>query len=454
VKLLKSLSVRIASLNLPGKWRAKLDEENVEGLTAELQAGRLLPPIRIDSGRHVIQGFHRLAAHMATGAKQIRADIVQYDSDEEREVDVLAENLRRRQLPTEEYRAGLRRMVELFESTPADRAAIEDQLDAQMGGEPTSRDEVGFSSPDDQPPPERKEPNKGGRPTVPRRQAIKKTAALTGASESTVERAVKDEEPEPPVPTEIPACLDWFDLEPDRDVDGQARKVQVQVDEADKQLRSVRRLLTGLRELGLQNAVCDQLEANYDTLAHGVRRSRPKSACLYCKGRVRKDCYACGGLGWFTHHQYDGDLPGELRLRGDEAVVADGAGGYRLVLAGKPAPYKPAAAPVDANGNRVLTAEEAAERFGDAAESNEVPPGDPSTPFEPTPGQEVLISPGTAGESPKLARFVRFTKRGSVVVNVARVNGKGKYTGKWGDDRTIDRPDLLGPATGDEGLAF
>jgi ParB-like chromosome segregation protein Spo0J len=434
VKLLKSLSVRISSLNLPSA-RAKLDLENVEGLTAELQAGRLLPPIRIDSGRYVIQGFHRLAAHQAVGAKEIRADIVEYDSPEEREVDVLAENLRRRQLPHEEYRAGLRRMVELFEATPSDRQAIEDQLDAEMGGGPgdveASRN---FSSPDDQLPAEpAKQP---GRPSSPKRAAIKKTAALTGASESTVERAVKPKAKErgkDDVAMEEDddgnaIYLDWFDTPPVGDVDVRARRVQVQIEDVDKDLRAARKKITGLRDLGHPNALCDAIEEAYTTLAHLVRRSRPQTACHACKGQSGANCFDCQGTGYATIAQAEGDVPKELLERGDRAMVRNGRGGFRSLVADKPEPYKP------------ISPSEA-----------ETPPGDPSTPYEPTAGEIVVVRWNPQGDVKK-ARFVRFTKSGrSMIVQVARVDRKGKTTGEWGDDRTFDRSELMGPA---EGLPF
>jgi ParB-like chromosome segregation protein Spo0J len=446
VKLVEHRMLVAANLRTAEGWTDQLNADNLEGLRLELRAGRKLPPIQVvetPDGFEVVKGFHRLAAHIAESLDDIRADVVEYDSADEREVDVLAENLRRRQLPIEEYRAGLRRLVSLYEVSPEDRSAVEDQLDAELGG-PSEDAERNSSARADQLP----TAAKPGRPASSRRKAIKRAAATTGASEDTVERALKpkDDEPEAPEPTDIPPALDWYDIEPDRDVDGQARKVQAQVDEIDKGLRAVKRLLTGLRELGHPNAICDQLEGFYAALAHEARRQEPKASCYACKGLkvLRSRCFDCQGTGYATKAMIDGDVPAELKERGGAAMVRDGRGGFRGL------PNASATTPVDANGNRVLTAEEAGDKFR-GAESDETPEGDPSTPYEPSAGEIVVVRWNPQGDV-KRARFVRFTKSGrSMVVQIARVDRKGKVTGEWGDYRTFDRAELMGPA---EGLPF
>lgn len=411
-----------ASLRTPEGWREQLIADNLEGLRLELQAGRKLPPIQVvetEDGRHeVVKGFHRLAAHLDEGIEDIRADVVEYASPEERDIDVLAENLRRRHLPPAERAAGLQRLVARFEASPADSAYILEQLDAEQGQGVLEAAAEGFSS-DDQQPPKAPKVDKGGRPKSPKRQAIKKAAKVTGLSEATVERAVSPPKPQADEdPTTAPApvayYLDWFDTPPIGAVDAKARRVQVQVEDIDKDLRAARKKITGLRELGHPNALCDAIEAAYTTLAHLVRRSRPSTVCHACKGQPGANCFDCQGSQYSTIHQAEGDVPKELLERGDRAMVRNGRGGFRA-----------------------LAAEPEAKEEGEA---DETPDGDPSMPFEPTPGQSVLVKRWQTGE-PQLARFNRWTDKDRMSVSLA-----GSGEGDWKRAISMMRKDLIGPA--------
>lgn len=327
MRLTKSaLAVRLTGLSLPDGWRARLDQHKVERHREKLRRGVVPPPIRLTPAREVVYGFHRIAAAMDESAESIRADIVEYASKAEQEADMLGENLDRLVFTKAEERALLARLVRLeVEMATAKVDAEEDAGEV-------------FPQSADQPQTKGKEANKGGRPKSAERQAIKKVAKQRKRSEDTVERAVReaeaprDEAPPPPEPVIIPPCLDWFDLPPDGDVEGAARKVQAQVDEADKKLRELRRLLTGLRELGLPNSACDDNEAAYEKLAHLIRRSRPKTACHGCKGGpTRANCFDCSGTGYATTDKAESSVHSELKKRGVEAMVRDRAGGFRPV---------------------------------------------------------------------------------------------------------------------------
>jgi ParB-like chromosome segregation protein Spo0J len=336
VRLVEHRVLVAADLLTPKGWRELLNADNLEGLRLELRAGRKLPPIQVveaGAGRHeVVKGFHRLAAHLDEGLDEIRADVVEYDSEDEREVDVLAENLRRRQLPIDEYRAGLRRLVALYEVSPEDRSALEDQLDAELGG-PSEDAERNSSARADQLP----TAAKPGRPASTKRKAIKKAAATAGASEDTVERALKpkDDEPAakaPPAPA-VPS-IRAFGLDVPAAVDAKARRVQAQVDEADKLLRALAKVVNGMEDAGVPGKFA-QVAVNALKLAgDAIRGLRPSALCPWCKGFADvADCYFCSAGGYADAERMKRDIPEDLLLEGDAAMVANGTGRFRKVKA-------------------------------------------------------------------------------------------------------------------------
>lgn len=425
MRLIKALTVRIASLNLPGKWRKDLDNENAKALYAELHAGRILPPIRIDRGRHVVQGFHRLAAAMEVGHKTIRADIVEYDSDQEREADQLAENLHRRVPDSEARRRGLARLVEIFAAEAGESSGIADGVARN------------FSAPAEEVPPKAKR----GRPPEPKRQAIKKAAKLTGHSEDTVERAVKaqerDEEPAPLEPAPPPPpCIRSFGLPLPPSIDHRARQVQAAIDEIDKHLRAIAKIANGLEETGLSGHDAQKLAKDeYERFAFAARGYRPEALCPWCKGLAitpqwKSPCNGCNGTGFATAAKLRANVPEELLREGAEAMVAER--GRMRPLRGEPS------SPRRGLGGRELQITD--------------PDGTPiEVPWEPSPGDLVLIEwdPGTA----KRARFVRFTGPENLLVEVERVSPKGQPTGKFEAPRSFSRKSLLGAAP-PEDLAF
>jgi hypothetical protein len=470
----RSLLVDIATIKFPPDWRRGVEGEgmdlaNILGMARDLNKGLAQGNIRLEADRTLSQGAHRIAAHLLapsigpvgrmsdadalalieewveTGETpepprwEIYADVVEYTGSAEGQSDRLIENLRRRHLSDDEKRAGYRKLVALYEAEAAeeleegDRDCVADQLQVEHENFEAHAQQLPAAA---EPAPEA-EPAKAkpGRPKDPKRQAIKKAAKATGRNETTVARALKDppkkeqaDEDPTTAPAEVAACLDWFDVEPNRDVDGQARKVAAQVWEVDMGLKALKRQLTGLRELGHPNALCDSIEEAYTTLAHLVRRSKPVSACHACKGGpTRKDCFDCLGTGYASKAQAEGDVPPELLQRGDLAMVRDGRGGFRSLVA---------VPEVRADG---------------AVRADLTPESDPEPPYEPSAGEIVIVRWNPQGDVKK-ARFVRLTKSGrSMVVQVARVDRKGKTTGEWGDDRTFDRSELMGPA---EGLPF
>jgi hypothetical protein len=323
------LWVLLAAIDRADGWDSDLDMARVAEMSADISERRqTITPIGVKAlgdGRYRLSyGRHRLKAHEQAGAQEILCLVLEHESADEERAQVLAEALHRCTYAGQERRKLLAEYVQVTARLP-ERAII-----GHAGHKlPTALQEA-----------------KRGRPASPELAAKKEAAAGIGVSQRTRRRAEQEAkappklsapeaeseptaEPEAHAPVEIPPALDWFDLEPDPDVDGQARKIQAQVAEMDKGLRALRKLITGARELGLPNALAQQVEADYDKLAHGIRRLKPKCACHYCKGGDRTHCYACSGVGWATVAQAEGDIPAQLRTRGKDAMVANGRGGYR-----------------------------------------------------------------------------------------------------------------------------
>jgi hypothetical protein len=65
------------------------------------------------------------------------------------------------------------------------------------------------------------------------------------------------------------------------------------------------------------------LRSSAKLAAQEVRAMRPRALCPYCKGlpRLRKTCAGCLSIGWLNGEKLEG-VPEELRLRGEDAMVA------------------------------------------------------------------------------------------------------------------------------------
>lgn len=322
MKILKAAAdVRISGLILPGGWEKKLDQGRVNEHAESLRQGRLLPPARANKARKLNYGFHRLAAALKLGRKTLFCEIVAYDSPEEERIDALCENLRRVNPTGRERTTAITELAELVKRRLAG-AADEPEIE-EKSAENEENDDA-----------DRNHSGSGSRQTPTETEVNSETARLANTSQTAVARAraAAKEPPEPEAVPEAPPppCLDWFDLEPIADVETAARKVQAIVDEADGKLKGIARLLTALEEAGLENAECQSLRRLYDDMAYEIRRARPKSACCWCKGRDRAPCVACAGSGYLLEKDVDSvDIPAELKLRGEKAVVANGRGGFR-----------------------------------------------------------------------------------------------------------------------------
>ena len=53
-------------------------------------------------------------------------------------------------------------------------------------------------------------------------------------------------------------------------------------------------------------------------------------------------------------------------------------------------------------------------------------------------------APPGAPNREKVARWVRWNKSGSAVVQIEQVDARGRFTGRYGADRTFDRADIMG----------
>lgn len=353
----KTINRRPSSLTLEAGWKKKLDVANVVGLCGELHAGRILPPIKIDSESRVVAGRHRVAAHLLVklldkhvpgsygeekhdsecAAKivrwvnggnfdltevPVRCDVIDYADSDEAKIDELSENLRRRQISDEERAADLVVLVKLYEKKIAAeakrleaeaKAAAADAAAAKPGAKPAKVKGT----------PGRKKSNK--------RKAIEAAAKTAGTSTDTVERALEraDETAKAGEVNATPV-LDWFGLTPIGDVESAARRVKTIIAEADTKARMSGRLIVAAGEAGLPKSIVNEIDATFTAYMAKLDGATPSHACPSCKGVLRRACPACGGVGYATVEQMKADVPKDLLKRGDNAMVRDGQGGIRM----------------------------------------------------------------------------------------------------------------------------
>ncbi len=308
MKLLREATVRVASLHLPGNWRKDLDEDLVSDLAAEMQAGRLIPPIRLNEKRELVQGRHSMAAALLIEKRELRADIVRYDSDLEQQIDVIAENLRRRVLDAERRERDLGRLFELT-------VKMLGAPPAPNGKSRTAADTVSAV------------PRQKADATT-RKEAIEQAAATAGVSPRTVERAVAKAKPSPaprPPKEEAPAIdLRTFGLGVPAPLATAIPPVQALIDQADRHMRSALAVLTKLKaipEMDFPGPVANRLHEDVQRAAQMVRGARPAAICPWCKAQPTISCVACEDRGYVTQSALNG-VPWELLAQGDDAMVS------------------------------------------------------------------------------------------------------------------------------------
>lgn len=170
MRLISTEYVLVENVGVDDDWRDGLDATVVDGITRQVTEGKPVNPIRVDSKTdRLTQGRHRLAGHFNAGAREVLAQLVEYESDREREEDTLLENLCRRTLTPDERDRGLRRLWELSEP------ANDEDDDARL-----------------------KQSAKAARKS--RGDRASEIAAKTGISQRTVERAVAEPRTEPIAP--------------------------------------------------------------------------------------------------------------------------------------------------------------------------------------------------------------------------------------------------------------
>jgi hypothetical protein len=113
MKLIDTIRIPLSDVITEDDWRDGLDNTVVDGIARQVTEGRPINPIRVDDTYQLMQGRHRLAGHFHACANEIIAQVVQYDSEREREEDKLLENLCRRTLTPDERDRGLARLFDL-----------------------------------------------------------------------------------------------------------------------------------------------------------------------------------------------------------------------------------------------------------------------------------------------------------------------------------------------------
>lgn len=366
----KTVNRKPSSLTYKAGWKKNLDIANVVALCGELQAGRVLPPARIDKEGKLIQGHHRAAAHFmvknlekhvagpygdpkadesrmdivkrwANGGNfalvetPMRCDVVDYADPDEAEIDQISENIRRRQPSDEERDAGLVRLVAINEK----RIAAEMKAEAER----KTAEAKALAGKKGDGKPAAKPAGKKGRPKTAKSKAVAAAAKQAGVSKDTVDRALERIEGSDKTPADAGPALDWFDLQPIADVDGAARKVKACIAETETKMIMVARLVRAAAEAGLPKSLIEGIDRDVKALGNSLSNATPTHACPSCKGLHRKTCPACGGVGYATKGQMAADVPTELlRRAGAEGgpMVRDGRGGFKPLFGDKPAPAK------------------------------------------------------------------------------------------------------------------
>jgi ParB-like chromosome segregation protein Spo0J len=261
-------SVKLSALKLRGGWDRDLDQDTLDGLVEQIQIGAVLPPIGVDETRHVVYGYHRIAAHKLLKRTEIRVDVVPQVAVAR---SAIAENLRRRHLTREQLADAIRRYQEIDQPKPPE--------------------------PEDDAP-------KIGRPKSPERAARLATAKALGVSEETVRRAEAKPEPEP----EGPALSEHASML--RDAFAGLASMLVRIQGTATALDKVLEVVGG--PLLMRNAAAvGKVRRLAKEAAEEARAAMPEAPCAYCKG-AEKNCPACKGTAYLTAAQVKA-VPEELR---------------------------------------------------------------------------------------------------------------------------------------------
>lgn len=321
--LKKTVTLKLSSVRVPGGALKGLDQGVVDGIAAGYERGEETPPVAIRPDKTLLWGRHRFAAHKKAGRKEIRADVMAFATPDAEEAAVIAENLQRKHLSRDERDDLIARYLRLVGVT-AQPSATTELTQPQLGQMSQSES--------------RHEP--AAKVHRERKAKVKEAAKLGGVSTKTVERIaareeVKLEPPAPPVePAPPPPCVESFGLQVPASVDGRARRVQAAVDEADKHLRALARIVNALEESGVPAKHAQKARLVMEDAAALIRGVRAEALCPYCKGVVKvADCYFCQGAGFADAERMRKSIPDELLRTGAEAQVADGTGKFRLLTA-------------------------------------------------------------------------------------------------------------------------
>jgi len=315
VKLLRTTEVKLSALKLRGGWEKEVDDAHVRRLADEIEAGAILPPIRIDEGKGIVFGYHRVAAHKLAGRTVIAAEVVELERPDEAEAAALGENLHRRNITGEQRAKCTARLVEIY-------AARFKEVSPQAAEKPA----------------------KGGRPKSPEREAIREVAKLREVSEDTVERdvkAAKAPEPQPPTPA-APPPIDCHGHALSDGVRTQVVEVQALLDEAANAMSRVVAALNKLEDLSPEvanNTFAQGLALNAREMNRVIRDRRPAHLCTHCRGgELRPRCPLCKGLGAISAELYartpkDGGKPAKKQAK--KVVVVD-ENGQPIATGGEP----------------------------------------------------------------------------------------------------------------------
>jgi hypothetical protein len=356
VKWLGYQQLPLSKLKLPGDIKARMSRPRVEDLANSIQllGDEPINALTVEKdGLVLIAGRDRTAALMKLGVKKVWCHIAVEMTEEDRADIEMFENLHRRQDNRDDLIA---RRVKRVEGELLDK--MSDNSPRQPG---------------------RPKSTKAAAREVVARE-LDTTPEAVRAAEKRAEQATAEDMADdgaPCVHVDVPPPVETWGVPVEHLAQefASVRIAQEAMRAADRHMQQAQRALSALEDGGgIAGQLHSRLYGGVHATAAQLRASIPSALCPYCKGLAnrRATCGGCGGLGYVGDDALLGVHDG-LKLRGADAVVPDGRGGFVKVIGGTAGNsgvsgrVEPAAVPPtnrrlniqDAEGNPIVVPDEA-----------------------------------------------------------------------------------------------
>lgn len=308
----------MAELVLDDEFTLASQDTMVGEIAESIASIGLLSPVLVEDGSNeLVAGRRRTAATMVLKQTHIRARIVRFDSQQEKEIVKLRENLDRRELTADERLAYRRRIAELEEQIAAAREAA---AEAAWPDSVTIERDPEFLQPEI----EIEVPKKrAGAPSKGRKEAAKKLGIGERQLRRDISAKPKDDSAANGADAQPVPPIQLFGVSvPSHALDRIAKIVEV----FDAAAAANRRAMGSFRELADRDDYPrDAFQSLYNELKFAsvlLRDLRPAWVCLDCKWLPSKkdDCPRCAGNGYIVQRQ-TAEIPDELKRTGEEAGV-------------------------------------------------------------------------------------------------------------------------------------